>query len=145
MLDNDIYNINQEFDYSTIKYIVVKSLENIVKQEALKKRSNIYDDVVFNSEGIDDPKSVNNLLPPPTTPLLKLKVRNTTQYLNWRIAVLKRDDFKCQICYTSMKDNKSLRLEVHHAKAFNDICIVEKSNNTILKSKSVLLSWIYFQ
>jgi hypothetical protein len=61
---------------------VVKSLENIVKQEALKKRSNIYDDVVFNSEGIDDPKSVNNLLPPPTTPLLKLKVRNTTQYLN---------------------------------------------------------------
>jgi hypothetical protein len=36
--------------------------------------------------------------------------------------ILKRDNFKCQICRTSMNDNKGLRLEVHHAQAFNDIC-----------------------
>jgi hypothetical protein len=49
-------------------------------------------------------------------------MRNTTQYLNWRIAILNRDNFRCQLCSSSVKDNKSLRLEVHHAKAFNDIC-----------------------
>jgi hypothetical protein len=36
------------------------------------------------------------------------------------------DEFRCQICCTSIKDNKSLRLEVNHAEAFNDIC---KENN----------------
>jgi hypothetical protein len=36
--------------------------------------------------------------------------------------ILKRDNFTCQICQTSVKNNKSLRLEVHHAKTFNDIC-----------------------
>ena len=49
-----------------------------------------------------------------------------TKYLNWRIAILKRDKFTCQICHTSVKDNKSLRLEVHHAKTFDEIC---KENN----------------
>jgi len=27
------------------------------------------------------------------TPLLKLKIRNTTKYLNWRLSILKRDNF----------------------------------------------------
>ena len=58
--------------------------------------------------------------------LLKLKIRNTTEYLNWRIASLKRDNFKCRMCNASIKDNKALRPEVHHAKSFNDIC---KENN----------------
>ena len=31
-----------------------------------------------------------------------------------------------QRCLASIKDNKGLRLEVHHAKSFNDIC---KENN----------------
>jgi hypothetical protein len=57
---------------------------------------------------------------------LKLKIRNTTEYLNWRIAILRRDNFKCRMCNACIKDNKSLRLEVHHAKSFNDIC---KENN----------------
>jgi hypothetical protein len=105
MLDNDIYNINQEFDYSMIKAIVLKCLEKMVKQEALKNRPNIPDDVIFDYERVDDNSNNVELVSPPT-PLLKLKVRNTTQYLNWRIAVLKRDDFRCQICHTSMKDNK---------------------------------------
>jgi hypothetical protein len=43
-----------------------------------------------------------------------------------RLSILKRDNFTCKICHTNVKDNKSLRLEVHHAKAFNDIC---KENN----------------
>jgi hypothetical protein len=30
------------------------------------------------------------------------------------------------MCHTSVKDNKGLRLEVHHAKTFDDIC---KENN----------------
>ena len=55
--------------------------------------------------------------------LLKLKIRNTTEYLNWRIAILKRDNFKCRMCNASIKDNKGLRLEVHHAKSFNDISV----------------------
>jgi hypothetical protein len=33
MLRNNIYNIDKEFDYATIKSIVLKSLEKLVKQE----------------------------------------------------------------------------------------------------------------
>jgi hypothetical protein len=118
---NDIYNLDKEFDYSTIKAAVLKSLEKIVKEEALKNTSNIANYVVSDLEGNDDPKSVNNLLAPPS-PELKLKIRNTTQYLNWRLLILKRDNFTCKLCHASVKDNKSLRLEVHHAKTFDDIC-----------------------
>jgi hypothetical protein len=118
MLENNIYNIDREFDYVTIKNIVLRSLQNIAKEEASKKRPN---DVIFDSKDNDDlPVNVNNLLAQPT-PLLKLKIRNTTKYLNWRLSILKRDNFTCWICHASVKDNKSLRLEVHHAKTFNDI------------------------
>ena len=60
-----------------------------------------------------------------------MKIRNTTEYLNWRIAILKRDNFKCRMCSASIKDNKGLRLEVHHAKSFNDIC--KENNITTIK------------
>jgi hypothetical protein len=118
-------------DYSTIKAIVIDSLEKIAKEEALKNITNILHDAIF--ENNDYPTINNvNLLAPPTPPhLLKLKIRNTTQYLNWRIAVLKRDNFTCQLCHSSMKDNKRLRLEVHHAKTFNDIC--EENNLTTVE------------
>jgi hypothetical protein len=33
MLKNNIYNIDKEFDYPTIKGIVLKSLEKIVKEQ----------------------------------------------------------------------------------------------------------------
>jgi hypothetical protein len=39
MLKNNIYNTDKEFDYATIKDMVVKSLEKIVKEEALKKKT----------------------------------------------------------------------------------------------------------
>ena len=124
MLKNNIYNIDREFDYPTIKGIVVKSLEKIVNEDVLKNTAYIPHDTIF--EHNDYPTTNNvNLLPPPTS-LLKLKIRNTTKYLNWRLSILKRDNFSCHICHASVKDNKSLRLEVHHPKAFDDIC---KENN----------------
>ena len=116
MTENNIYNVDKEFDYSTVKAIMVKLLEKIVKEESLRKTSSISNDILSDTKG-----GGNNLLAPPT-PLLKLKIRNTTKYLSWRIAVLKRDGFICQVCHTSMEDKKSLRLEVHHAKAFDDTC-----------------------
>jgi hypothetical protein len=58
MLKNN--NIDEEFDYSTVKAIVVKSLEKIVKQEALKNTDNIItNDIVSDSQG-----KVNNQLAP---------------------------------------------------------------------------------
>jgi hypothetical protein len=115
MLKDNRYNIDRGFDYDTIKAIVIHSLEKIAK-EASEKRPN---DVIFDSK--DNLVIVNKLLAPPT-PLLKLKIRNTTKYLNWRLLILKRDNFTCQKCHASVKENKSLRLEVHHPKAFDEIC-----------------------
>jgi hypothetical protein len=49
MLKNNIFNIDREFDYATVKAIVVKSLEKVVKEEELKKRANVSHDVIFDS------------------------------------------------------------------------------------------------
>ncbi len=69
MLKNDVYNIDREFDYTTVKSIVVKSLEKIANEEALK---NISQDVIFHFKDNDYyPNSVIQAAPP--TPLLKLK------------------------------------------------------------------------
>jgi hypothetical protein len=124
MLENNIYNIDKEFDYPTIKGIVIQSLEKIVKEKALKNTPKIPPDTIF--EDNDYPNNVNNLLAPPTSHLLKLKIRKTTKYLNWRLSIIKRDNLTCKICHASVKNNKSLRLEVHHPKAFDEIC---KENN----------------
>ncbi|MFL6383347.1 MAG: hypothetical protein ACJ712_00055 [Nitrososphaeraceae archaeon] len=99
----------------------LKSLEKIVKEEALK---NIPQNVIFDFKDNDYTTNVKLLAPP--IPLLKLKIRNTTKYLNWRLSILNRDNFTYKICHTSVIDNKGLRLEVHHAKTFDDIC---KENN----------------
>jgi predicted PP-loop superfamily ATPase len=101
---------------------VSKTLEKIAKEEALKKRSTMTDDVIFDYGSINNNNPNYVKLSAPPTPLLKLKIRNITKYLNWRLSILKRDNFTCKICHTSVKDNKHLRLEVHHAKAFDDIC-----------------------
>jgi hypothetical protein len=122
MLKNDVYNIDREFNYATIKSIVIKSLEKIAKEEALKKRANMPQNVIFDFKDNDYYPNYIKLSVPPTSTLLKLKIRNTTKYLNWRLSILKRDNFTCKICHASVKDNKSLRLDVHHAKTFNDIC-----------------------
>jgi hypothetical protein len=58
MFKNNIYNIDREFDYTTVKSIVLKSLQNIAKEEALKNASNICDNVSFDSKGIDGHNNV---------------------------------------------------------------------------------------
>ena len=73
MLENNRYNIDREFDYATIKGIILKSLDKISKKEALK---NIHNGVIFDSKDDNYPTDVQLLVPP--TPLLKLKIRNTT-------------------------------------------------------------------
>jgi hypothetical protein len=111
------YNIDRNFDYDTVKDIVIKLLEKIAKEEAaLENTSTVLSDL----KGNFDPRNLEAFTPP--TPLLKLKIRNTTKYLNWRLSILKRDNFTCKMCHASVKEKKSLRLEVHHAKTFYDIC-----------------------
>jgi hypothetical protein len=78
-----------------------------------------------NKEDTLSPSSPSSLL------LLKLRIRNTTQYLKWRISILKRDNFQCRICHISLKDKRNLRLEVHHLKRFKDI--VNANNITTIK------------
>ena len=121
MLKNNIYNIDGEFDYATVRSFVLKSLDTIAKEGALKNRVYVSQDAVSGFKDNLYPSDVK-LFAPPTSPSLKLKIRNTTKYLNWRLSILKRDNFTCQICHANMKDNRSLRLEVHHAKTFDDIC-----------------------
>jgi hypothetical protein len=75
MLQNNIYNIDRDFDYATVKAIVVKSLEKISKEEALNKRAIIPQDVVCDFKENDYPNSVNLCAPP--SPLLELTIRNT--------------------------------------------------------------------
>lgn len=80
MLKNNSYNIDRYFDYTTVRSIVLKSLDKIVKEEALKKRAYVSQDAVSDFKDNDYPNNVKLLAPP--TPLLKLKIRNTTKYLN---------------------------------------------------------------
>jgi hypothetical protein len=65
MLENNIYNLDREFDYPTIKNIVIQLLEKIAKEEALKKRANISQDTIF--EDNDYRNNINNLLAPAYT------------------------------------------------------------------------------
>jgi hypothetical protein len=131
------YNIDKKIDYFTVRSMVIQSLENIVREELNRHTARINLNKTFLDIQQEDKEEIianssNNLFDDQddstilSASLLKLKIRNTTAYLNWRIAILKRDNFKCRMCNASIKDNKTLRLEVHHAKSFNDIC---KDNN----------------
>jgi hypothetical protein len=152
--NKNIYNIVKKFDYFTIRAFVIKSFEKIVNEEKEKEKQltkvfnenrNAIEEIQKEEEEVGETLknthgiiiSNNNLscdydraitLPPH---LLKLKIRNKTEYLKWRISVLERDNFRCRVCSASIKDNKNLRLEVHHAKSFNDIC--NENNITTIK------------
>ena len=72
MLRNNIYNIDREFNYATVKSIVVKSLEKIAKEEALNRRANIPRDVIFDFKDNDYyPNSVK--LSAPAYSIIKAK------------------------------------------------------------------------
>jgi hypothetical protein len=96
MLPKDSYNIDRGFDYVTLKNIVIESLEKIAKEEPLKKKVNVTYDCGRN------PNIVVQPIQP--TPLLTLKIRNTTEY------VLKRGNFTCRLCHVSVRDNKTLKV-----------------------------------
>jgi hypothetical protein len=95
------YNIDKKIDYSTVRSIVIRSLEKIVREElnrhSSQRRVNLHkmeeeEDVVIiaGTNRLFDNDTILSLS------LLKLRIRNTTEYLNWRIAILKRDNFRCQ-------------------------------------------------
>ena len=49
MFESNIYNIDRNFDYATVKAFVIKSLEKITKEEAaLENTSNVLSDVKSN-------------------------------------------------------------------------------------------------
>jgi hypothetical protein len=135
------YNIDKKIDYFTVRSMVIQSLENIVREELNRHIASINLDKIIDiqqedKEDIIIDNTSNNLSDDQhdtklSASLLKLKIRNTTEYLNWRIAILRRDNFKCRMCTASIKNNKTLRLEVHHAKSFNDIC--KENNITTIK------------
>jgi hypothetical protein len=120
----DITNVNRSFDYPTIKKMVLLSFKNISKQVKEYHHNDwSYCLLVIDSDCLpSSPSSLSSLL------LLKLRIRNTTEYLKWRICILKRDNFQCRICHISLKDRRNLRLEVRHLKRFRDIII---QNNII--------------
>ena len=120
---DNTYNVDKTFDYFTIKAMALRSLEKIVRQELNRRIASINlhkralhiqgdEDIIANTSNLFDDQYDNNEL---SAPLLKSKIRNTTEYLNWRIAILRRDKFKCRMCNASVKDNKGLRLDVYHA------------------------------
>ena len=42
MLENNSYNIDKEFDYDTIKTIILNSLQKILKEETLMLQDHIF-------------------------------------------------------------------------------------------------------
>ena len=134
---DNAYNVDNKIDYYTVRSMVMRSLEKIVREELNRHSSqrsvNLHkmeeeEDVVVVIANTNHLFDNDTILSPS---VLKLRIRNTTEYLHWRIAILRRDNFRCQICSASIKDNKSVRLEVHHAKTFDDIC--KENNITTLK------------
>jgi hypothetical protein len=149
------YSVDKKIDYFTVRSMVIRSLEKLVREELNRHMTSInlhkiIDGIQEDKEDIIIANTSNNLFDHQddddtklSASLLKLKIRNTTEYLNWRIAILKRDNFKCRLCTSGIKDNKGLRLEVHHAKSFNDIC--KENNITTIKQALAckqIWSWI---
>jgi hypothetical protein len=142
----DITNVNRPFNYPTIKKMVLLSFKNISKEVKEYNHNDwSYCPLVIDSdclapvqnhitrEGItnNSTESKEDTLSSSLLLLLKLKIRNTTQYLKWRISILKRDNFQCRICHISLKNKSNLRFEVHHLKRFKDI--VNANNITTIK------------
>ena len=85
--------------------MVIRSLEKIVREELNRHSSQGRVNLnKMEEEGEEEDVVVviadtnhlfyNDTILSPS--LLKLRIRNTTEYLNWRIAILRRDNFKCR-------------------------------------------------
>ena len=105
------YSIDKKIDCFTVRSMVIRSLENIVREELNRHIAIINLCKVIDGIQKEDKEDIvianisNNLSDHQdddstklSTSLLKLKIRNTTAYLNWRIAISKRDNFKCRMC-----------------------------------------------
>jgi hypothetical protein len=66
MFKNNIYNIDREFDYATIKGIVLKSLEKIAQEAALENTSNVPDRVPIHPKDMMIVQLISNCLPRPS-------------------------------------------------------------------------------
>ena len=67
--------------------------------------------------------------------LLASRIRNSSNYKNWRMMVFDRDDFTCQDC-----DKKSCYLEAHHIIPFSEI-LVDKKITTLSKAINCEQLW----
>ena len=84
--DNNAYNVDKKIDYSTIRSMVMRSLEKIVREElnrhSSQRRVNMNkmeeEDVVVIA-GTNHLFDNDTILSPS---LLKLRIRNATEYLN---------------------------------------------------------------
>jgi hypothetical protein len=102
---DNAYNVDKKIDYSTVRAMVMQSLEKIVREE-LNRHSSQRSIILHKMEEEKDVvviANTNHLFDNDTIlsqSLLKLRIRNTTEYLKWRIAILRRDNFRCQVCTT---------------------------------------------
>ena len=108
LANNNTYNIDRIFDYVTLKEMVLQSLKKMLREEISRQHhlSQQQQQPIINQHKMEEEEAIteedddhnpnnNNSLP---APILKLRIRNTTKYLNWRIAILRRDGFRCQVC-----------------------------------------------
>ena len=108
---DNAYNVDKKIDYYTVRSMVMRSLEKIVREELNRHSSQTRVNLnKMEEEGEEEDVVViantNHLFDNDTIlspSLLKLRIRNTTEYLNWRIAILRRDNFRCQICSASIR------------------------------------------
>src|SRR3954462_9217524 len=95
---NNTYNVDKKINYSAVRSMVMRSLEKIVREELNLHSSqrSVTLHKMEEEEGKEDEDVVivagtNHLFDNDTIlspSLLKPRIRNTTEYLNWRIAIL---------------------------------------------------------
>jgi len=51
---------------------------------------------------------------------LNALIRRSAQFKEWRFKVFERDDYTCQVCGSSKRTDKGIRLHPHHIQSFAD-------------------------
>ena len=50
---------------------------------------------------------------------INIKIRNSDEYKEWRLAVFERDNYTCQKCGFRSKKGKYIPIQAHHIKSFS--------------------------